>query len=99
MAQYGYGQTITLKNTWKVLGTLTDPTTVTLWIKTPQGTETEYTYADDELTKVSTGVFKLRLRVLESGTWFYHWKGTGVAQQDSGPKTFTVGPNPITAVT
>ena len=39
------GDTVTLTNTFKVSGTATDPTTISLVVTDPAGTATTYTYA------------------------------------------------------
>ena len=59
--------------------TLTDPTTVTLTIKTPGGVSTAYTYAGGGVTKDSTGVFYRDVVFSEAGTWYAEWAGTGAA--------------------
>ena len=48
------GDTVTLSNTFKVSGTATDPSTITLVITDPAGTATTYTYAGGTVTKSST---------------------------------------------
>jgi hypothetical protein len=51
-----------------------DPDTVTLQVKLA-GTVTEYTYADDQLTRDGVGVYHFDLTV--SGRTHYRWVGTG----------------------
>jgi hypothetical protein len=60
-------------------GTLTDPTTVTLKIEKPSGTETTYTYAAVQITRDSAGRFYKQITPAagEHGVWHYRWIGTG----------------------
>lgn len=58
---------------WK----LADPTTITLRVKNPAGTVTNYTYAAAELTKVSTGIYTKSLEPDQVGTWWVEAIGTG----------------------
>lgn len=60
-------------------GTATDPTTVTLTVQLPDGTETAYTYAAAELTKESgqTGRFYLDYTWTVSGLHRFELRGTG----------------------
>ena len=44
MDRFVVGDTVTLRNLFKVSGTLTDPTTVSLAVTSPSGTTTTYTY-------------------------------------------------------
>lgn len=55
----------------------TDPTTVTLKVQEPDGTETPYTYTLAEVTKSAVGVYYKDIIVDSSGAWFYRWEGTG----------------------
>lgn len=59
-------------------GTPTDPTTVTFKATSPAGTTTSYVYGTAaEVTKTSTGVFKLLLAPGAAGPWQYAAIGTG----------------------
>jgi hypothetical protein len=79
----------TLTNTFKVNGTATDPTTITLTVTTPSGTATSYTYAASEITRTSAGVYTKDVACTEAGTWLYLWVGTGTAS-DAVAGTWTV---------
>jgi len=74
----------TLTNTFDVNGVPTDPTTVTLTITDPTGTQT--TPAN---SKVSTGVYTADVATTLDGIWLYKWTGTGSAS-DVVEGTFTV---------
>jgi hypothetical protein len=66
-------------------GVATDPTTVTLTVQHPDGTETPYTYALAEVTKTATGTFEKLITVDTEGIWGWEWRGTGaVAAVDQG---------------
>lgn len=58
-------------------GTLADPTTVTLKIEEPDGTETTYTYALAQITRDSAGRFSKSYTPDQSGVHHYRWVGTG----------------------
>lgn len=73
------GDTVTLTNTFKVSGTATDPSTVSLVVTDPAGTATTYTYAGATITKSSTGVYTKNITASTAGRWAYRWTGTGTA--------------------
>jgi uncharacterized protein YfaS (alpha-2-macroglobulin family) len=52
-----------------------DPTTVTLRVTDPSGTETAYT--GGQLNHTSTGDYSMDLEVLANGYWNYRWEGLG----------------------
>lgn len=79
----------TLTNTFNVDDTPTDPTTISLIVTDPEGTATTYTFADTQITKVSTGVYRKAIGCSIAGEWTYQWVGTGtVVDTDAG--TWTV---------
>jgi hypothetical protein len=66
-------------------GTATDPTTVTLRVREPDGTTTSYTYAGGDVTKAGAGDFYKDVSVDAAGVWAWEWVGTGtVAAAHSG---------------
>lgn len=75
----GAAELATLSNTFRVNGTATDPTTVTLAITTPTGTTTTYTYSLGEITRTGTGAYTKDIPCTEVGTWSYKWTGTTAA--------------------
>jgi hypothetical protein len=79
----------TLTNTFKVSGTATDPTTVSLIVTDPTGAATTYTYALSEITKSGTGVYTKDVACSTAGDWSYEWVGTGTAS-DATAGTWTV---------
>ena len=55
-----------------------DPDTVTVKVRSPQGTTTSYAYGtDDEVIKASTGDYYIDYTPSESGEWWYRWEATG----------------------
>ena len=58
-------------------GTPTDPSTITLKVRPPGGTQTYYTFAGGQLIKDSTGVYRIDLTVTVAGAWTYRWEGSG----------------------
>ena len=85
------GDTVTLTNTFKVSGTATDPTAISLVITDPAGTATTYTYAGNTITKSSVGVYTKSVTVSTAGRWAFKWTGTGTAA-DVESDVFDVAP-------
>ena len=68
-----------------------DPTTVLLFVQTPDGIVTEYTSGTTPaITKVSTGVYQFQIQVTQSGPWVYKWQGTGAVVITSPDVYFAV---------
>lgn len=63
-----------------VSGSNTDPTTVSLFVRKPDGTTATYTYAASAITKDSTGHFSKQITLDQRGVWYYAWTGTGSCQ-------------------
>ena len=91
MGVYQLGTAVTITETFSVLGTPTDPTTVTYKVVDPLGTETTYVFGvAPEVTNPSAGVYVLDLPpTTEPGTWLYSITGTG-AVEAVGSGEFTV---------
>jgi len=64
---------------FRVGDTLTDPTTITFKLYTPNGTTTTYTYGGGTVTKDSTGIFSKQYTFDSEGTWRWKWVGAGNA--------------------
>lgn len=85
---YTLDQVVRLRATFTDTDTeaLVDPTTITLNIRTPNGTVTAYTYALAEITKESSGVYSKLVVLNECGRWKYRWissgTGAGAAEDD-----------------
>jgi hypothetical protein len=79
MNTYAYGSTVRISTTtvFTTGGVATDPTTVTLKVEQPDGTETTYTYAGGTVAKANTGSYYKDVQVSQHGTWTYKWIGTG----------------------
>lgn len=74
------GDTVEVYATFLVGDTLTNPTAVTADVSDGEGTQTAYVYGTDaELTRPSTGVYKLELELTTSGEWSIRFTGTGTA--------------------
>lgn len=71
---------------------LTDPSTVTLKHKLPDGTINSYTYAGGTVTKDSTGIYSKNLSLADDGEHFYRFVGTGTVET-AEEKRFTVRPS------
>ena len=79
---YLEGSTVRVQVTFVVGGVNTDPTTVTLKVKSPAGVTTTYTYALSQVSKSATGVNSKDLgpSIIDApGAWGYRWIGTGTA--------------------
>lgn len=81
MNSYPIGATVRISTTspFTVGATPTDPTTVTLTIRKGDGAETDYTYADGEVTRSSAGSFYKDVLLDVAGVLSYRWTGTGAA--------------------
>lgn len=77
---YDKGDLVRVKATFTVSSVLTDPTTVTLKVKDPDGTISTYTYTGGTITKSSTGVYYKDVSVSNDGAWYYRFEGTGTCQ-------------------
>jgi hypothetical protein len=69
----------TLTNVFKVNGTATDPTSVTLTVTSPTNVVTQPTP-----THSGTGTYTTDITCNEEGTWQYLWESTGTAQDGEG---------------
>lgn len=77
---YLQGNGVRVQGTFVKDGQNTDPTTVTLKLRSPSGTVLTYTYAQAEITRSAVGVYykevpALTLNVV--GKWWYRWIGEG----------------------
>jgi uncharacterized protein YfaS (alpha-2-macroglobulin family) len=77
---YDPGTRVRIEAFFEVAGERTDPTTVTLRVRRPNGSVTVYTTG--QLTKVATGHYRLELTPAktEFGRWVYRWEGTGACE-------------------
>lgn len=66
--------------TFTVNGTPTDPATISLFVREPDGTTTTYTYAAAQITKDSTGVFSKSISLNKRGVWYFKYTGTGACE-------------------
>lgn len=92
MNTYLIGQAVTVSATFKNdSGVATDPTTVTLKVRTPDGLTTSYTYAAAELARASAGAYSMAYATAQAGAHIYRFEGTGVVVA-AGEGTFAVRP-------
>ena len=75
--EYDVGDGVRTTSLFKVSGVLTDPTTVTIKIKSPDGTITTKTWAGGDIVRTSLGVFTHTFTVTAAGSWWYRWEGAG----------------------
>ncbi len=78
--EYDKGSSTRISNEFKVAGVLTDPTTITLKIKKPDGTSSTYTYAAGEITREAAGKYYKDFTLNQVGFWLYRWEGTGTCE-------------------
>lgn len=77
---FNKGETVRILASFSVADVLTDPTTVTLKLRTPAGVQTSHLYGTDPgVVKESVGLYHYDLPVSVSGKWVYRWEGTGDA--------------------
>jgi hypothetical protein len=91
---YELGDVAVLNVTFSVDGTPTDPTTVTLTIRKPDGSTTDYT--GGQLVHDSAGVYHVAVDCDQPGDWTYRFVGTGAAA-DVETGIFYVKPDPTAA--
>jgi hypothetical protein len=72
---YEIGAPARLTAAFTVDGTATDPSTVSLAVREPDGTETTKTHAAGEVTKDGTGNYHFDWPVAKAGR--HHWTFTG----------------------
>lgn len=77
LGEWDLNDTVKPRVEFKVGDTLTDPTTVTLYITDPSGDVSTYTYGAAEITKEGTGIFYKNIAVAEQGFWHARYVGTG----------------------
>lgn len=96
MNYYDMGDLIRLSLVFtNAAGAATDPTTVSLKVRTPDGVESTYTYANGDITKDSTGNYHYDLSATKAGVHTCYATGTGTVQAGSSVLTFTVRANPF----
>jgi len=79
--EYDVGDLVRVDGEFRISGTLTDPSTLTVWLKRPNGTVITYVYGTDvQLIRDSQGKFHFDESVTLSGKYTYKWKSTGTAQ-------------------
>ena len=94
--------TFIIGSTWRTkarfsdaTGALADPTTITLKVRDPSGTETSYTYAGATVSKEATGIYYKDVTINAQGRWVARWIGTGTVADaaefpiDVPPSNFT----------
>lgn len=77
---YDSGDRIRLKTStaFNVDGVATDPTTITVQIKKPDGTVLTYVYGvDAEVVRDGVGLYHVDINLDQVGTWYYRFAGTG----------------------
>lgn len=94
MKRYDIGDIARINMRFMRLGSLTNPTTVTVKIKDPAATTVTYSYAGAEVSKTSTGLYYLEVPVDQAGVWTYRITTTTPTSAQQG--TFLVVPKLIT---
>lgn len=77
-----------------ILGAPVDPSTVVLSIKQPDGSVVTLTYANDQITKASTGNYYADFQPTIEGIHYYNYTGTGACVSAS-EKVFDVQPSAV----
>lgn len=66
---------------------LTDPTTVSLFVKDPSSTVTTYTLAAAQVIRDSIGVYHYDILIDVVGNWKYKWQGASALEATSADGT------------
>jgi len=78
---YDRGDLVRITATFTVNDVVTDPASVYLYLRAPDGTLTTLQYGvDGSVVKVSTGVYRYDYSATTRGDVYYRWSGTGAAQ-------------------
>lgn len=77
---YHIGQAVEVTGLFKVGTTPTNPSTITLKVKTPAGLVEERVFPHPSITNPTTGSFVGLVVPDASGVWYYRWEGTGSCQ-------------------
>jgi hypothetical protein len=80
------GDVIRITGTFAQAGSALDPTTVSLQVRTPDGTITTYVYpTDSALVRTATGAYRLDYAITLAGQHWYRWvtTGTGAAAEEN----------------
>ncbi len=83
MTLYDIGDVARVTCTFTVGIVNTDPTTVTLEVKTPTNVVTSYTWAGGTVTRSAAGIFYKDISLTMSGEWFYRFEGAGAVESAS----------------
>lgn len=92
---FSIGSTWRTQATFRSAGAATDPTTITLKVRDPAGTETPYTYALSQVTRSGVGVYYKDLTTNASGRWIARWIGTGTVPE-ADEESIEVAPSMFT---
>jgi hypothetical protein len=79
MSKYDVGDAATLTCTFKnAAGIPTDPTAITVRVKAPSAAAVSYVHGtDEEVTRVSEGMYAITLTWTEGQRWMVMFTGTG----------------------
>ena len=78
--KYEIGQVVRMTFYFRVSDVLTDPSTLTVKVISPDGTETAYVYGvDSSLIRDSAGTYHLDVTASQNGHWEYRGESTGNA--------------------
>ena len=83
MDEYDRGDIPTRTFAATVASVATDPTNLTLYVTTPAGVTTTYTWVSgggaNTITRTGAGAFEKDIAATQSGTWRLKWVATGTA--------------------
>jgi hypothetical protein len=84
MTTYDVGDVTRLSITFTQGGAAIDPSTVSLTVQQPDGTQTTYTYTGATITRDSLGNYHVDVSLTLVGTHRYRWvsTGTGAAAEE-----------------
>lgn len=61
------------------VGTVIDPTTITLYLEQPSGSVGTHTYASGSIIRAASGTYTYNGTATEAGYWNVRWVGNGAA--------------------
>lgn len=93
--EYYPGQSVRISASFSDIdNALTDPSTVTISVKSAAGDVTEYVYGTDEqLVKDETGLYHLDFTPDAAGDWYYRVESTGPVTAASEGHVVVLGSN------
>lgn len=88
------GSRIAAESTFRISGVPTDPTIVTVYVRSPNGVLTTAVYPTTDLTQESVGTYRYEFSADLAGSWAVRFEGTGSVEA-AGEQFITVSPSRV----